>query len=124
MGMATCSGRLFLGIIYYFVTVQHILFKIVTALISTASYGCKASWLFASDVAIVSDQSFEALCERSGKLSEPPQRQRAYACYDNQKAYPACGGEFLPLPYRARSSKNKIASRVNSLDASAFIWQA
>ncbi|TWI73281.1 hypothetical protein LZ24_01370 [Desulfobotulus alkaliphilus] len=82
---------------------------------SAASCCCKAPWLFASDIAIVSDQSFAGLCERSGKLSEPPQRQRTKACYANQKAYPACGGEFLPLPHRARSSKDKIASRANSL---------
>ncbi|WP_222427648.1 hypothetical protein [Desulfobotulus alkaliphilus] len=33
----------------------------------------KTIGLFVSDIAIVSDQSFEGLCERSGKLSEPPQ---------------------------------------------------
>ncbi|TYT73571.1 hypothetical protein [Desulfobotulus mexicanus] len=56
---------------------QHILIQNSNAIISWAQLYCKAPRLFVSDVAIVSDQSFEALCERSGKLSEPPQRQRA-----------------------------------------------
>ncbi|WP_218961333.1 hypothetical protein, partial [Desulfobotulus mexicanus] len=81
------------------VIIQHSLFRTANAVITAASYCCKAPWLFASDIAIVSDQSFAGLCERSGKLSEPPQRQRTKACYGNQKAYPACGGEFLPLPH-------------------------
>ncbi|TYT74063.1 hypothetical protein FIM25_11655 [Desulfobotulus mexicanus] len=69
---------------------------------------CKAHWLFAGDVAIVSDQSFAGLCERSGKLSEPTQRQRVQACYGNKKAYPACGGEFLPVPHRAKSFRIRL----------------
>ncbi|WP_144686220.1 hypothetical protein [Desulfobotulus alkaliphilus] len=78
------------------------------ALISKYWFQQKAIGLFVSDIAIVSDQSFAGLCERSGKLFEPPQRQRAKACHDNQKAYPACGGEFLPLPHRARSSRIRL----------------
>ncbi|TWI76705.1 hypothetical protein LZ24_00326 [Desulfobotulus alkaliphilus] len=90
------------------VIIQNSLFRTVNAVIAAASYCCKAPWLFASDIAIVSDQSFAGLCERSGKLSEPPQRQRTKACYGNQKAYPACGGEFLPLPHRAKSSRIRL----------------
>ncbi|TWI71250.1 hypothetical protein LZ24_02050 [Desulfobotulus alkaliphilus] len=84
------------------------LFRTANTVIAAALYCCKAPWLFARDIAIVSDQSFEGLCERSGKLSEPPQRQRTKACYGNQKAYPVCGGEFLPLPHRARSSRIRL----------------
>ncbi|WP_179953246.1 hypothetical protein [Desulfobotulus mexicanus] len=42
------------------------------ALISKHWFQQKTIGLFVSDIAIVSDQSFAGLCERSGKLSEPP----------------------------------------------------
>jgi hypothetical protein len=76
------KGRSF---VRFFVIIQYRLFRTANAVVAADSYCCKAPWLFASDIAIVSDQSFAGLCERSGKLSEPPQRQRTKACYGNKK---------------------------------------
>ncbi|TYT76196.1 hypothetical protein [Desulfobotulus mexicanus] len=55
------------------VAVQQNEFRNSNPVIAAASCFCKAPWLYASDIAIVSDQSLEGLCERSGKLSELPQ---------------------------------------------------
>ncbi|TWI75391.1 hypothetical protein LZ24_00843 [Desulfobotulus alkaliphilus] len=73
--------------------IQHIFLKNCSS-ISEPWFQQKTIGLFVSDIAIVSDQSFADLGKRSGKLSEPPQRQRTKACHGNKKLILPVAGSF------------------------------